>query len=115
MKIVRAAEVRPEPVSEPGARGVTVRWLIAREQGAPNFAMRLFELARGGSTPLHQHPWEHEVFVVEGRGEVVGEAGARPLAPSDAVLVLPGEVHQFRNTGEGRARFLCLIPLPQEG
>ncbi len=77
--------------------------------------MRLFELGPGGRTPLHEHGWEHEVYMLEGEAEVVSERGPRPLAAGDAVLVLGGEKHQFRTVGEGRARFLCMIPLPDEG
>jgi quercetin dioxygenase-like cupin family protein len=115
MRVVHASEVEAKPVTEPGASRATVRWLLARPEGAPTFAMRLFELAPGGSTPLHEHPWEHEVFVLQGAAEVVTAAEARPIKPTDAVLVLPGERHQFRNAGEGPARFLCMIPLPKDG
>ena len=112
MKVVHSADVSPQPVTEEGARGATVRWLLSRPEGAPNFAMRLFELAPAGCTPLHDHSWEHEVFLLEGRAELVQPSGPTQLAAGDAVLVLPGERHQFRNTADRPARFLCLIPLP---
>lgn len=112
MKLVHASEVEPEEVTEEGAAATTVRWLLSRPEGAPNFAMRLFELAPGGRTPLHEHAWEHEVFVLEGQAEVVSKEGPVELQTGTAVLVLPGETHQFRNTGGGAARFLCMIPLP---
>lgn len=38
--------------------------------GAENFAMRLFEIQPRGYSPLHQHDWEHEVFILEGKGAV---------------------------------------------
>ena len=113
MRLVRASEKEPQPVTEPGAEKVTVRWLLARPEGAPHFAMRLFELAPGGSTPLHQHPWEHEVFIVEGEAEVVSSAASTAANAGDALLVLPNETHQFRNPGQKAARFLCMIPLPE--
>jgi len=115
MKVIHSGEVPAQPVDEEGAQGATVRWLIAAREGAPNFAMRLFELAEGGNTPYHDHGWEHEVYVVDGEAEVVSEAGAQSLSAGDAVLVAPGERHQFRNRGAGAARFLCMIPLPDEG
>ncbi|MFB3882327.1 MAG: cupin domain-containing protein [Armatimonadota bacterium] len=111
MRVVHSREVAAQPVQEEGARNATVRWLLSRPEGAPNFAMRLFELQPGGSTPLHSHAWEHEVFVLEGAAEVVTSAGPAALAAGDAVLVLPDEQHQFRNTGSSPARFLCMIPL----
>lgn len=115
MKVIPSRDVPAQPVEDDAARNTTVRWLISRPEGAPNFAMRLFELGPGGSTPLHDHPWEHEVYVIEGEAEIVSEAGPLPVVSGDAVLVLPGERHQFRNTGESSARFLCMIPLPDEG
>jgi quercetin dioxygenase-like cupin family protein len=113
MKLVHASEVEPQEVTEDGAQGVAVRWLLSRPEGAPSFAMRLFELAPGGSTPHHDHPWEHEVFLLEGSVEVVGVGATTRAAAGDAVLLLPGETHQFRNPGDSPARFLCLIPLPR--
>ncbi len=114
MKVVRSGEVAPQPVDEEGAKGATVQWLISRPEGAPNFAMRVFQVDPGGSTPFHQHPWEHEVYILEGTAEVLTDSGPRPVARGDAVLVMPGENHQFRNLGESTARFLCMIPLPPE-
>lgn len=114
MRVVPSSAVPAQPVGEEGAANATVRWLISRPEGAPNFAMRLFELAPGGHTPLHTHPWEHEVFVLGGRLEVIGDEGPRAAVAGDALLVLPNERHQFRNPAEEPARFLCLIPLPQD-
>jgi len=114
MKVVHSSEIEAKPVSEEGARGATVRWLLARPEGAPSFAMRLFELAPGGQTPSHEHAWEHEVFVLDGDLEVVTASGCVALGAGDAVLTMPQERHQFRNTAEAAAHFLCLIPLPEE-
>ncbi len=113
MKLVHASDVEPQEVVEQGAADVTVRWLISRPEGAPTFAMRLFELAPGGHTPQHEHAWEHEVYIVEGQAEVRSPNGPTALAAGDAVLVLPNEPHQFRNTGGRKARFLCMIPLAE--
>jgi len=110
MKHQHYSDVAREGVE--GYSGVTVRWLISKNDGAPTFAMRLFEVEPGGASPYHQHEWEHEVFMLEGRAEVVQDSGAAEVSAGDAVLVLPGEGHQFRNTGDGPARFLCMIPLP---
>lgn len=115
MKVIRSDEVPAQQVQEEGAQGTTVRWLISGPEGAPTFAMRVFEISPGGNTPFHEHAWEHEVYILDGEAEVVSSAGPRPLSAGDAVLVLPGETHQFRNVGSAAARFLCMIPLPDEG
>lgn len=110
MKIQAAREVASAPVTMPGAHDCQVRWLLDEKQGAPNFAMRQFEVAPGGYTPKHSHPYEHEIFVLEGEGVVAEGEHERPLRAGDCVLVLPDEVHQFRNTGTAILKFLCLVP-----
>ena len=68
LKIGEALHVPATDVTTEGAEGVTIRWLIAKNDGAPCFQMRLFEVAPGGRTPLHTHEWEHEVFILDGEG-----------------------------------------------
>lgn len=92
------------------AEGVELRWVISRNDGAPNFAMRVIEVQPGRSTPLHQHEWEHEVFVIEGQGVVRGAEGDRPIHYGSVVFVPGNETHQFINEGAEVLRFLCLIP-----
>jgi quercetin dioxygenase-like cupin family protein len=110
MKVCRDQQVESQPVEMPGAHGCRVRWLIGAADGAPNFAMRQFEVAAGGYTPRHSHPYEHEVFVLDGEGVVVEGDVAHPVRAGDVVFVQPDEIHQFRNTGRGPLRFLCLVP-----
>lgn len=100
-----------QPVQIEGAAGCQMRWLIGPEEGANRFMMRLFELEPGGYTPHHQHPYEHEVFVLEGTGQVLDDQHqAHPLQPGTVVFVPSNEMHQFQNTGSEPLRFLCLIP-----
>jgi quercetin dioxygenase-like cupin family protein len=110
MKVNHYEAVAAKPVEMDGARGCQVRWLVDEGDGAPNFAMRQFEVAAGGFTPRHSHPYEHEVFVLEGLGEVLEGDRPHPLRAGDVVYVPPDEVHQFRNTGAGPLKFLCLVP-----
>jgi quercetin dioxygenase-like cupin family protein len=110
MKVQPSQHVELQPVNMEGASGCQVRWLLGERDGAPNFAMRQFELAPGGYTPRHFHDYEHEVYVLEGQGTVIEGDTEHPLRPGDVVLVSPNDVHQFRNTGETPLRFLCLIP-----
>ena len=93
-----------------GAEGCQVRWLIGQDDGAPHFAMRQYEVASGGFTPRHQHPYEHEVFILEGQGVLFEGDVEQPLRAGDVAFVAPDQLHQFRNTGETPLKFLCLIP-----
>jgi quercetin dioxygenase-like cupin family protein len=93
-----------------GASRCKVRWLVSDQDGAPTFAMRQFELEPGGHTPKHFHPYEHEIYVLEGQGAVVDGDRQRPLKPGDVVFVRPNDVHQFKNTGDRLLKMICLIP-----
>jgi quercetin dioxygenase-like cupin family protein len=103
----------PEQPAE-GVEGVTVRWVIAEGDGAPHFAMRIFDIQPGSASPYHHHWWEHEVYILGGHGVAVyGDGSSRgetPVGPGSVILVEGGEMHQFRNTGEDVLRFICLIP-----
>jgi quercetin dioxygenase-like cupin family protein len=110
MLVRKVNDVRQDDVDAEGATGVKIRWIITSDDGAPNFAMREFEVAPGGHTPYHAHDWEHEVFVLEGEGVAAGPGGEHALRPGTAVLVPPDEEHNFKNTGAAPLRFLCLVP-----
>ena len=110
MKVSQSLSVERQPVDMEGAEGCTVRWLVSESDGAPNFAMRQFEVAPGGHTPRHSHPYEHEVYVLAGSGVVFEGDVEHPLRAGDVVLVRPDEVHQFCNHGNSPLKFLCLVP-----
>ncbi len=109
MKIVHYSEV---PAENPGGdtEGVTIRWLISDADGAPNYFMRVFEVNPGGYSPLYRHPWEHEIYILSGEGELVGEDGGRPVRPGTAIFIPAGELHQLKNAGDQLLRFICTIP-----
>lgn len=112
MKIAHYKDTAPDAVGEEGASGISIRWVIAEKDGAPNFSMRVFEVAPGGYSPYHSHPWEHEVFVLEGGGVVVQETGEVPISSGDVLFIPGGEMHQLKNTSEETLEFICLIPNP---
>jgi quercetin dioxygenase-like cupin family protein len=110
MQIKKLEQVPASEVTMEGASKCRVRWLIGEADKAPTFAMREFEVEPGGYTPKHFHDYEHEVYVLAGKGTIVDGDEERPLAAGDVIFVAPNDVHQFRNTGRESMRFLCLIP-----
>lgn len=110
MKVEKSSNVAKAPVQIEGAKDVEIRWLISKDDGAENFAMRMFELQPGGHTPLHTHPQEHEVFVLEGHGTFVYEDGEHPFEAEHVIFVPSDKEHCFRNTGDSLLRMLCIIP-----
>ncbi len=110
MIVKKYNEVESSPVTTEGAQKVSIRWLIGKDSGAPNFYLRHFEVEPGGHTPYHSHPFEHEVYVLEGNARLDAQGKSFPLEPGSFALVMPDEEHRFENTGDSTFKFLCLIP-----
>jgi quercetin dioxygenase-like cupin family protein len=110
MKVIRVEQIDWAPVEMEGAVGCRIRCLVGPDDNAPTFSMRQFEVEPGGHTPAHHHAHEHEVFVLEGSGLVMEGDLEHPLRPGTVVFVPPNQLHQFRNTGTGLLKFLCLVP-----
>ena len=92
-----------------GAEKVQKELLIGPKENPRNFAMRRFTVGNGGQTPLHTHDWEHEVYILKGKGEVMTEDGPQNIEAGNTVYVNPGEKHQFKSDSEELV-FLCLVP-----
>ena len=107
MKISKYLDTKP--IQE--LPGVVKREVICADKGAPNFCMRVIEVEPGSATPLHSHPWEHEVFVLSGQGLVKSEGKETQIAKDSVVFVAPDEQHCFLNAGKKTLRFICVIPL----
>lgn len=110
MKIAHYKDIPPDPAGEENASRIAIRWLISEKDGAPNFSMRVIEVEPGGYSPYHGHPWEHEVFILEGRGILVQEETETPFSKGDVIFIPPGEQHQLKNASEEKLEFICLIP-----
>lgn len=91
-------------------RNVAGRVAIGKADGAPSFCMRVFEIGEGGYTPRHAHPWEHEIFVHAGRGEVLCDGNANAVQAGSVVFVPPNAEHQVRNAGPQPLVFVCVVP-----
>lgn len=111
MIVKKYDEVTNEKVQMEGANNTSIRWLIGKDSPAPNFYLRQLELEPGGHTPFHTHEWEHEIYVIEGQGQIntTGSTSLK-LEKGCFALVMPGEEHQFQNTGDTTFKFLCVIP-----
>lgn len=110
MLIRRADEMDGKPMQMDGVKGVQMRMMVGRDDGAANFSMRHFTVEPGGYTPHHQHNYEHEVLILEGAGEAQDGDAVHPIRAGDVLFVQPNTVHQFRNTGSTPLKFLCLVP-----
>ncbi|MEL6740631.1 MAG: cupin domain-containing protein [Planctomycetota bacterium] len=111
MLIRNVDDAELSPVQMDGVNGASMALMVGREDGAPNFALRQFRVEPAGHTPRHSHDYEHEVYVVSGRGEILLDGAYRPVRDGDVIYVPADEEHQFRAADDEHLRFLCLVPV----
>jgi quercetin dioxygenase-like cupin family protein len=81
------------------------RVVIGPKQGAPNFVMRVIDMAPGASYS-HSHDWEHEVFVLSGEATLVTDEAETQLKPDDLIYIAPFEKHGLANRSQEIFRFI---------
>lgn len=114
MIVKKSLDIKKSQIAKDGVKGVWIRWLIGEDSGAPNFYLRQFEVEPGGHTPFHAHPWEHEVYIIEGNGQLNTESNSISIEKGSFAYLAPDEKHQFENSGKTILKFLCIIPSGQE-
>ena len=83
--------------------------LIGSEQ-APNFALRKFSNAPGGSMPRHTNKVEHEQYVLQGEAEVSIGDDTYTVKQGDVVQIPAGVPHHYRTLSDEAFEFLCAVP-----
>ncbi len=105
------SDVEELDVQDYGSTGTTIRWLITKEKDkAPRFSLRRFELQPRGEIGIHNHPQEHEIYILAGKGEVYTHFENVEIEVDDVLYVPPDEPHGYRNVGNENLVFLCVIP-----
>ncbi len=89
--------------------GARIRWLITHREGAQNFSMRLITIPRGKETPSHSHDYEHEIFVMEGRGKVLIGNEEREMGEGDFIFIPPNVFHRMKAGTD--MRVICVVPI----
>lgn len=111
MKRINLSEVPKMEVKMEGAKGAFKQVPLSKDDGAPVFSFRVFSLEPSGHTPLHQHNFEHLNYVVQGRGIMVSKDGENEIKQGDFAMVLPNELHQYRNASDTEPFvFICAVP-----
>ncbi|RLM68428.1 cupin domain-containing protein [Halorubrum sp. Atlit-26R] len=106
--VKRADEISYEPAD--AAEGLSKGVLLDESDGAPNFAIRRFELAPGSEVPRHTNAVEHEQYVLAGEYVVGIGDEEHAVSPGDALLVPAGVEHWYRNEGDEPGAFICAVP-----
>jgi len=87
----------------------SMQWLISAKEG-PHFAMRRFVMEPGGKIPEHTNTVEHEQYVLRGHAKIGIGGNEFEVQAGDSVFIPKGAPHWYKNTGEEKFEFLCLIP-----
>jgi len=110
MWVKKPSDLEFEKVEAKHVEGAEISWPIRAPGDAPNFSMRVVRVAPGGRIGLHEHPYEHEVYVIRGELTLDGPQGSIPASAGDVCYVEPAVTHGFTNTGSGALEFICVIP-----
>ena len=111
MIVDETKKIQCTEIQEADISGVKMKVLLGSDQGAQNFVMREFAIGRGGHTAYHTHEWEHEVYVLDGKGAIKQGDKEYPVKKGSFAFVKPNEEHQFLNKGHRAFRFICVVPL----
>ena len=110
MKVIHYEDAESKYYETATAKNAWGRVVIGKADGANNFCMRVFEVHEGGSSDLHQHDWEHEVFVLSGHGEIMIDHKTFELGPGSVIFIPAGQKHQVKNAAKEPLVFVCVIP-----
>jgi quercetin dioxygenase-like cupin family protein len=90
----------------------TRAWLITLDDNPPTCTLTYSEIPPGGTSSHHIHPWEHEVYIIQGSGTLVCDGKEYPVKTGDAMFI-PGNVDHYtlNNGGEGNIRRIEVNPL----
>ncbi len=109
MIVKKKKDFNPLIMEDDKSSGIKFYPMLTVRDGAPNFAMRLFEIKPGGHTPKHRHDWEHEVYIINGGGYVLRNEQKIKIEKDNFIYVEPSELHQFQ-AGDNGLSIICVVP-----
>jgi quercetin dioxygenase-like cupin family protein len=97
-------------INSPEVRNAAMKVLISEKEGWADHVLRIIELDPDGHTPRHEHPWPHINYIVEGTGTLFMDGREHPVKTGSYAYVPAGVEHQYKNAGQGKFRFICIVP-----
>ncbi|MCD5415012.1 MAG: cupin domain-containing protein [Clostridiales bacterium] len=110
MIVSHEANVKSFKVENVQAKEATMKVLISPKEGWEGHVMRMVEVGKNGFTPKHTHDWPHINYVAKGKGMLYLDGKDYELKPGSFAYVPAGKTHQFKNIGEEKFVFMCIVP-----
>jgi quercetin dioxygenase-like cupin family protein len=74
---------------------------VGADHGDVNVSVFLFRGAPGAGPGPHRHPYDEIQFIQQGRGRWVVNGEEFEAGAGDILIIKAGEIHSFKNTGDG--------------
>ena len=110
MIVAHESNVTAAVIESPEVKHAAMKVLMGAEEGWADHVMRIVELGPDGYSPKHIHPWPHINYMVAGQGTLEIEGRTHKVRTGSFAYVPADQEHQFRNTGDGIFRFICIVP-----
>ncbi|NQW22369.1 MAG: cupin domain-containing protein [SAR202 cluster bacterium] len=92
--------------------GTKAARMITLDDNPPTCTMSYSEIPPGGTSSHHIHPWEHEVYIIEGSGTLHCDGKQYPVKAGDAMFIPPNVDHYTLNDGgQGNIHRIEINPL----
>jgi quercetin dioxygenase-like cupin family protein len=86
--------------------GISVKMMVDSDLGADLSTMFMVQYEQGGFAGAHDHPLEEAYLILDGAVEARFDGASYELGVGDSAWAGVGCVHEFRNIGEGKVRWL---------
>ncbi|NBI07445.1 cupin domain-containing protein [Senegalia massiliensis] len=94
----------------PEVKGASMKAIISPKEGWEGHVMRVMEVEEEGYTPKHSHPWPHINYMLEGKGILFIDGKEHEVEKGSYAYVPENKLHQFKNVGKGKFKFICIVP-----
>lgn len=120
MRIIRGSEIQFIPASheDPNNPGVLKRVLATRDDLIDGRIQMInwASLPAGSAFQAHYHEDMEEVFIIlTGRTEMTVNGVSNELAPGDAIVIAPREVHSMKNLTDKDLEYVVLGISTEDG
>ena len=103
--------IRKEDIHDPlrTSHGEVLYELVGRAGGATGHSLAHVVVPPAKASLAHHHQVSEETYyVLEGRARMQLDGQEFEMAPGQACLILPGQVHQIFNAGDDALEFLVI-------